>query len=580
MTWLRAQLRLIYSQLVEPILDDFSVVLGEFFHLLRLLLEWMTADLFAYHRRAASRRWILITVFLAVVWAAFAYGARQVVYGAHDSATYTSQIGYTACMLRAALSSDPQKSPDQRCYRYEIGRSFTFRPLIFEVPFQLLFAPNIFRHVLVIMFAFWLSFKAASHYTSTLFETAEPAVGEHFILQTALVNPYNTLHIQEGIIDKYEAELPLAKIGGPGKVLMHLENAALFERMDGTPHVISPSGEARKQVAQIDGFERLRSIIDLRDQHERFDIPGRSQDGIQLKAEDVQVVYSVFRRKQQPTLEKPYPFYDPDAIERLVYEQTSGDWTVTMTVQIRGELLDFYANHKLNEFLSMVQEPEKKSLEAREAALREASQRLIGENGSDQSQPAPQPAAEVPQKKGGGPEPEKFQERPRITEKFYRASEERSRIRGTQINWVGVGTWNFPSQIIQSRHHEAWRIMHDNQVKGSAAALKSLRSQQRLVELLRLIQTVPLATFRALLETEALPPENVVRGLVLAYHHQINEAYQDYEREIDNVTQQRLAERDEFAAQELAASIQKLEREKEILRETLMFLTRFTGRWV
>jgi hypothetical protein len=428
-------------------------------------------------------------------------------------------------------------------------------------------------------FSFWLAFKAAAHYTSTLFETAEPAVGEHFILQTALINPPNTLHIQDGMIDKHDEELPIVKIGGPGNVLVNLENAALFERSDGTPHVLGPTGRTDKQVAQIDGFERLRSIIDLRDQHERFDIPGRSQDGIRLTAEDVQVVYSVFRRKQKTTLERPYPFYDPDAIERLVYEQTSGNWTVTMTVQIRGELLEFYANHKLNEFLTMVQEPEKKSLEARETELKEASQRLVGEDGDPKPQPNPSENT-IPVKPANPPSTENFEERPKITEKFYRASEERSRIRGTQINWVGVGTWNFPSQIIQARHHEAWRIMQDNQAKGSPGALRSLRGQQRLVELLRLIQTVPIATFRALSETEAIPPEDVLRGLILAYHHQINEAHQDYQREIENVARQKQAEKDEFAARELDARLQKLNREMEVLRQVLVYLTRFTGRWI
>ncbi len=543
---------------------------------LLIWLEWGAGRIFSFSRRARDIRWVVLTAVLGIAWGGFALiNARDRLPVQFETGILRAQVQYVGCTLRSAIGSDPNKfSKSQQCYLVELGRSYSRRPLIFELPFELLFAAGTFRHVLLAGFGAWLAFKLASEYLRGLHRLPDAGCGEHYLLQTALINPYNLLRIREGFVERADENLPIRLIGGPGRVRVHAENAALFEKMEGIPHVIGPTIDGRQKSAMLDGYERLRSIIDLRDQRDKFDVTGRSQDGIRVTAEDVQVVYSIFRNNQEPTYEMPYPFEDPEAVENLVYKQGSGPWNVAMGVQIRGELWDFYAKHALNEFLTMIDDPELKKQQLHEDQLNAVSRQLAGDENTQNTPPL----VRIPDLN--------FVPRPDITEGFYKSAEERSFARGTQINWIGVGTWKFPAQLILGRHRDAWHITHDNEVKSKPVVLNTLRKQQRLAEVLRLIQTVPIASFRAL-KKDDVPAEDVMRGLVLAYHHQMNEAYQDYQREIEIAEMKLAQERSKPASaardEEIFSTQTKLDglkHEVRQIRQVLAFLARFTGRWL
>ena len=111
--------------------------------------------------------------------------------------------------------------------------------------------------------------------------------------------------------------------------MVDIDSVALFEKPDGTPRVIGPTGKEPNGKAMLTGFERFRQAIDLRDHYielrhnnKTSAVKSRSRDGIPVTATDVQFMFSVYRDKQEPDDNNPYPF-SQKAIEQLVYKATS-----------------------------------------------------------------------------------------------------------------------------------------------------------------------------------------------------------------------------------------------------------------
>jgi hypothetical protein len=278
-------------------------------------------------------------------------------------------------------------------------------------------------------------------------------------------------------------------IGGPGKVRVYLENAAVFEQVGGIPNVIGPtttrtskpSGAdqaARKSIlgrsqgllaavrrfdrdgyrSKNDGarvlgsFERIRSVIDLRDQVQEISVNARTRDGIPVYVKNMRVIYSVQRDGQEPSLQKPYPF-KPEAVESLVYDLTRESWTDAVAAQIKREIGAFIFRHTLSEFLAAVGRPELEQAVKNMAEIQVEADRLAGM----------QDDFEI-----DVPDPPPFIPRPGISDLFYDYSNFVARVRkkGVELRWIGIGTWDFPTDIIPERHLQAWRITYENLVEA------------------------------------------------------------------------------------------------------------------
>lgn len=529
-------------------------------------LDLLTAWFFDFGSGWAILRWFAITLVGAGLWVLLAIQPLEKLAGAIDPNLVFDQVFYVICQVRETIVAlPPEEAAVHFCGAYANPEAISFEPLIFEIPLQWLFGAGVFRHILLLAFACWLAFKIASQYQADVYDIPDISCSEHFLLQAAFINPRNVINIQDASQRPLEEHLPLYLIGGPGKVCVHLENAALFEKMDGVPRVVGPTV---RQSVILDGFERLRKVIDLRDQKESFDIRGRSQDGIRVAAKDVQVVYSVFRNHIEPSYEQPYPFQDPRAIENLVFQQSQQVWNLSVGIQIRGALLDFFAQHTLNEFLAMIQEPELKKAQEYELELMKESRRLSGSE---------EPIGTPPIENVDGIE---YVSRPQITDLFYERAEETKLARGAEIDWVGVGTWDFPAQLIPVRHQEAWRITHDNLMKNNPAVFNGLRWQYKINETLRLIQMVPIATFKKMISTPDIHTDDAIRALILAYHTQMREAYADYERSERELEKLESQETDPVKVLEHREKLGNLIAEKQRISEVMAFLARFIGRWL
>ncbi len=271
-----------------------------------------------------------------------------------------------------------------------------------------LFAPQILVHLIPAAAALWFGQRLAGHYLADLFELETPALAERYLLSAAFGLGYDTLNIAQSQVKLLNRNSPMLRIGGPGYLQVHLGYATVMETAQGLPRVYGPD-----QRRFIRGFERLRDVIDLRDQLKELDqVNAVTADGIEVRARDVQMVFRVFGGGHERSLEAPYP-YTEQAIRRLVYgrsisDQGPLDWSEELTQLAADEIRSFVGDLTLEGFLAL--QPE---------AAAAAS-------------PASGASIHIPRRK--------------LTERFH-TEEARARLRerGLELDWVGVGTWEIGS---------------------------------------------------------------------------------------------------------------------------------------
>ncbi len=165
-------------------------------------------------------------------------------------------------------------------------------------PVQALLDPGVMQVVLVAALAFWVAYRTAAIYLDDIYEMGDIQVARRFVLQAVFGSQYNYMAIRGGEVQPEFKKSPIFRVGGPGLVRVHLDNAALFEAIDGTPHVVGPTVDRPGAVVALSGFERLRSIIDLGDQMRKYSLEGRTRDGIRIRLKDVNTLFSVYRGGQ------------------------------------------------------------------------------------------------------------------------------------------------------------------------------------------------------------------------------------------------------------------------------------------
>lgn len=377
-----------------------------------------------------------------------------------------------------------------------VGDPFT---KFFTFAYQALGDPHIFQYFPIFIAPFFIALQLAAFYLADIFELNDVTVARSFVWEVAFSGSDEILRISQGHVVEQHLESSNYLIGGPGKVIVDLDSIALFERADGTPHVIGPTGKEPGGRATIDGFERFRQAVDIRDQHVDLTATSRSRDGIPITATDVRLMFSIDRGENpQPTAEFPYPF-DKGAIERIVYSSISRvtpeksypsnyefSWLNNMVGLIRGRLGRFMSERDLAEYLATIGMPEIEKSEQREDMIANDVRRL--------AQPLEDPNGKAPRSAPN------FTPRHEITSLFSQFAQEftkEARNRGVILHWIGVGTWKTALEIdiVTDKHLEAWQISQDNLRKGSADALKGAETEATLAKMETLIRTVPIEAY-------------------------------------------------------------------------------------
>lgn len=419
-------------------------------------------------------------------------------------------------------------------FNMEYATTYPGNPFINLTGFvsQVFTDPRIFQYFPIFLASFFIALQCAALYLSDIFELDHPSVARRFIWGVALTGSEESIRVSQGEVPEEYRFSPAYLIGGPGKVIVDLDSAALFERPDGTPRVIGPTGKEPHGRATLEGFERFRQAIDIRDQYvdlrdqdpKSQAVRSRSLDGIEIVATDVRLMFSIYRGGAKPTVEQPYPF-SKEAVEQIIYKATSRvtpelpnpstyefSWVNKMIGLIRSELSRFMNRHKLTEYLSSIGMPELEKLKLREESIAEQVHKLTQEQDfllTSESQRLPE-----------------FQPRSRITNLFTQFADEftrKAKSSGVELHWIGVGTWKTPVEIVPERHLEAWKLSNENLYRESPEVLSELEKEAIMQKTVFLIQDVPIAAYMKATNDEA-EHKKAMRSLLLSYHQQLIEA--------------------------------------------------------
>ncbi len=380
------------------------------------------------------------------------------------------------------------------------------------------FAWDVIMIVASLYLASFISRQLAAIYLADIFEIKDLSIAEKFISQAAFANTaVGAIHIENGQVRSDDHKSPTFRIGGPGSVEINLENATVFEKIDGTSTIVGPT---TKEPYILEGFERIRSIIDLRDQTTNFSIYSRTRDGIPIEIKDVRLIFSVFRNNVSRTLNRPYPF-TKEGLNWLVYNQSKGNWTTSLVGLVRGELVRYIAQHTLSEILAAPGDPEVKHQIQQQRMIARKSRINLKHSSRYKTH-----NLKYTKRKTNGPNYipiyfwkfkhnkqiryskqfmtenlsfPSFSTRNQLSKIFYdefnSSFRKRAQQRGVNLNWINVGSWHTPSNLVPEQHLEAWKIATENEVKSNPKVLREIRNQSKLKELSKILQQLPAQRF-------------------------------------------------------------------------------------
>ena len=273
-----------------------------------------------------------------------------------------------------------------------------------------LIAPAVIVHVLPMLAGLYLGLQAATHYLADLVELRPSSRASRYLTSSIFGLSYYALEVASGEPGELDDTNPLVRIGGPGFLTIHLGFAAVSETTNGTPRVYGPA-----KGRFIQGFERLRDIVDLRDQLGKVDeVRAVTRDGIEVFARDAQMMFRVYGAGLTRNLQSPYP-YDENAVRHLVYGRevtTSGPrvWSQVLAELVSDEIRTFVAGLTIEEFLAL-------------------QPRVMLEEGRGDARDGGSQSIHIPRR--------------HLTERFHTPdARQRLQARGWELAWVGVGTWD------------------------------------------------------------------------------------------------------------------------------------------
>jgi hypothetical protein len=372
--------------------------------------------------------------------------------------------------------------------------------------YEALSDPHILQYFPVFLAPFFIALQSSAIYLADIFELENVSIARKFIEEVALTGNGETIRIKQGEISEAHRLSSTYLIGGPGKAIVDLDSVALFEKPDGTPHIIGPTGGEPGGKATLEGFERLRQAIDIRDHYVDLrdqdprsqSVKSRSLDGLPITATDVRLMFSVYRGENpKKTNQFPYPFSE-EAVKQIVYKAMSRvtpdqpnpsafefSWVNNMIELIRGRLGAFMSERKLSDYLASIGMPEFEKSKQSEELIAEQIRQLTHQTD------------ETINKKDVKPPP-KFTPRHKITNLFTEFANEftqSARRSGVELHWIGVGTWKTTVDIVPEKHLEAWQLSQENLRNGNEESLKKAENEAMLQKMEALIRSVPLSAY-------------------------------------------------------------------------------------
>jgi regulator of protease activity HflC (stomatin/prohibitin superfamily) len=170
---------------------------------------------------------------------------------------------------------------------------------------------NMVPGLVAVIVVFWL----AASFVRSLYGLKSTKEGGSFLVYRLIGRPKFSpfLLVKEGTIREDE-EHALRRIGGPCGLLIYNDSAAITEKNGKLEHVFGPG------VYQLDPFEKVWDVIDLRPQRWEFAVNAMTQEGIPVTCH-ADISFKIDDEGNQSTREKPYPM-----TEKAVFKAATSKW--------------------------------------------------------------------------------------------------------------------------------------------------------------------------------------------------------------------------------------------------------------
>lgn len=354
------------------------------------------------------------------------------------------------------------------------------------------------KYIPLLMVVYSLSRKMAARYLEDVYELNDEDLASNFLEEVTFGYGHEKITINEGRIPETDEVSPIILIGGPGLIQVNLDSVALLEKVDGEPEVIYPRNDPWK----LGRFERIReigkndevgkreyAIINLRDQFvSGLSVKSRTKDGIPIEAQDIKVLFSLPRRQksEDDKVQGDAYLFDEKAVRALVYNQTiitpvpstpSGitfPWDTTVIPLVLTELEKLITSNTLSEILATISQKETDLLANNDQTIAQMRVELTGKQtiGERKESLAPN-----------------FKSRSKITAQFFDKSfKEKADKLGVSVEWIDIGTWQLPSELILDKHKEAWNLSRENAKK--LAGVERSKKRHEMEEIIKLIDSV------------------------------------------------------------------------------------------
>lgn len=352
-------------------------------------------------------------------------------------------------------------------------------------------AMSLLKYVPMLMVVNSIARMMAAKYLADIYEIENEEMADNFIEHVTFGQGGGPLLvIEDGEIEEKDEHSQLILIGGPGRIQVNLDSAALLEKVDGTPEVIYP----KKGFWQLGSFERIReigdsdtlgereyAIINLREQRiKNLRVMARTKDGIPVEARDVKIKFSVLKDDNDDFL------CEEKAIRALVYQQTTitpeekivggvgFPWNTTIIPLVITEIEKVISSHTADEIAVGIGQ---KELEINADIEKTAAQARVDVTGKHALPTAAKNAAAVA-----------VASREKINSRFYEDPfKSKAAAMGVHVTWIDIGTWQ-PIGSIREKIRNTWDMARENLKKHGI--VKKMRHNRETLETLSLIDAV------------------------------------------------------------------------------------------
>ncbi len=386
------------------------------------------------------------------------------------------------------------------------------------------------RSLLPLLLPFMVMRFRAGAYLDDIFEIDDIAVAIRFIDSAVFGLRYDTIIIEQGELHRTSRNSPILRIGGPGFIKIAFDSAVVSEYIDCRPHVLTPeslkTGKTRARFT-LDGFERLRSIYDLREHTVTFNVKARTQDGIPIEAQGLRLIFSLWRCGKEPSAEhsNPYPVA-PQALISLTYNQavavgqpplpltSNTQWKRLIQGMISGQLRQFINHTLLDDLIATtnIDTPTYTSAAAEEttnlAPQPDQGQRIS-------------PRLTV----SGRISAHNRNDFPNHFLLFSQSFNAQAIRNGVELHWNGTGAWVFPEEI-NKKIDQALEITQTNWLRNTPSARRQHRNNHFCLAIRNLVTQYLIHPYMQSEKTGWLRWKKIIYGVLILFQQDATQAYQ------------------------------------------------------